>query len=118
MGCHTWFVKDGDVQLELWKQLSMFTDDTPYKEFDDWNERRKNNRIEDDNKYLNLFRVRGNENNWETIDEIYLRSYEETIKFIENPEYETVEGDYPWDEGMRLLKQYWEEYPNGLIYFG
>jgi hypothetical protein len=118
MGTHTWFVKDGDVQLELWKQKSMFTDGTPYKEFDEWDEKYKSNRIEEDNKYLNLFRVRGNENNWETIDEIYLRSYEETIKFIENPEYETVEGDYPWDEGMRLLKQYWEEYPNGLIYFG
>jgi len=118
MGTHTWFVKDRDVQLELRKQSSMFTDDTPYKEFREWNERYKSNRIEEDNKYLNLFRVRGNEKNWETIDEIYFCSYEETIKFIEDPEYETVEGDYPWDEGMRLLKQYWEEYPNGLIYFG
>jgi hypothetical protein len=119
MGTHTWFVKDGDLQIELWNQKnSMFTDDTPEEVYDEWYNRYKSNRIEEDNKYLNLFRVRVSEKNWETIDEIYLRSYEQTLKFIEDSEYEIVVGDYPWDEGMKLLKEYWEEYPNGMIYFG
>jgi hypothetical protein len=119
MGTHTWFVKDGDLQIELWNQKnSMFTDDTPEEVYDEWHNRYKSNRIEEDNKYLNLFRVRVSEKNWETIDEIYLRSYEQTLKFIEDSEYEIVVGDYPWDEGMKLLKEYWEEYPNGMIYFG
>jgi hypothetical protein len=117
MGTHTWFVKDGDVQLELRKQNSMFTDDTPDEVYDEWRQKYKDNRIDGD-KYFNLFRVRGNENNWDTIDELYLRSYEQTLRFIEDSEYEIVVGDYPWDEGMKLLKEYWEEYPNGMIYFG
>jgi hypothetical protein len=117
MGTHTWFVKDGDVQLELRKQNSMFTDDTPDEVYDEWQQKYKDNRIDGD-KYFNLFRIRGNENNWDTIDEIYLRSYEESLKFIEDSEYEIVVGDYPMDEGMKLLKEYWEEYPNGMIYFG
>jgi hypothetical protein len=119
MGTHTWFVKDGDLQIELWNQKnSMFTDDTPEEVYDEWYNRYKSNRIEEDNKYLNLFRVRVSEKNWDTIDELYLRSYEQTLKFIEDSEYEIVVGDYPWDEGMKLLKEYWEEYPNGMIYFG
>lgn len=119
MGTHTWFVKDGDLQIELWNQKnSMFTDDTPEEVYDEWYNRYKSNRIEEDNKYLNLFRVRVSEKNWETIDELYLRSYKQTLKFIEDSEYEIVVGDYPWDEGMKLLKEYWEEYPNGMIYFG
>jgi hypothetical protein len=117
MGTHTWFVKDGDVQLELRNQNSMFTDNTPDEEYGKWRQKYNDNRVDGD-KYFNLFRVRGNENNWDTIDEIHLRSYEQTLRFIENTEYETVEGDYPWDEGMKLLKEYWEEYPNGMIYFG
>ena len=117
MGTHTWFVKDGDVQLELRKRNSMFTDDTPDEVYDEWRQKYNDNRVDGD-KYFNLFRIRGNENNWDTIDELYLRSYEQTLNFIEDSEYEIVVGDYPWDEGMKLLKEYWEEYPNGMIYFG
>jgi hypothetical protein len=40
------------------------------------------------------------------------------MEFINNPYHQVREGDYSWEEGMRLLKEYWEKYPNGLIYFG
>jgi len=40
------------------------------------------------------------------------------MEFINNPYHNVREGDYPWEEGMRLLKEYWEKYPNGGIYFG
>ena len=117
MGTHTWFVKDGDVHVGYLRDRDkMNSDTTAIEAYLEWRKIYHGDNKADE--YLNLFRVRANEKNWESIDEICLRSYEETLKFIENPEYETVEGDYPWDEGMRLLKQYWEEYPNGLIYFG
>ena len=77
------------------------------------------NHAVDDNKadeYLNLFRA--NVGGWEYIESFLLRSYEETMEFIANPYNKAREGDYPWEEGIRLLKEFWEKYPNGGIYFG
>jgi len=117
MGIHTWFVKDADVHIEYMKERDKMAngDITAYEAYEKWSKI-----YHDDNEaeeYFNLFRASGGDD-WDYLESFLLRSYEETIEFIANPYNEVRKGDYPWEEGMRLLKQYWEEYPNGGIYFG
>ena len=115
MGIHTWFVKDADVHAKYVRDRDkMNSDTTAYEAYLEWSKI-----YHDDNKadeYLNLFRANGG--GWEYIESFLLRSYEETMEFIANPYNKAREGDYPWEEGIRLLKEFWEKYPNGGIYFG
>jgi hypothetical protein len=115
MGTHTWFTKDGNLHLEYIEKRDSFNDDTTLGEYNKWMTIHSEN---EDDDYFNLFRASGPQDNWEYLDNVYLRSYEDTMEFINNPYHQVREGDYSWEEGMRLLKEYWEKYPNGLIYFG
>jgi len=122
MGLHTWFVKSKAVYLEqeeLYKKLENDTFDnlesyTLGSEVDKLN---KSNKAE----YHDLFRT-GVRN-----EEKILSSLSETLVYILNPEnnvsfkhtvFDTQLQELKYqEEALEKLQEFWEKYPEGLIYF-
>ena len=124
MGCHTWYYKKGGniekfTVEEIKKELKADCEYKYIKEFDkesieDFLDKKFNkiciyNRFNGDYyiniDYPNLFRVGG-------YPDIVLRSYEETIKYINVYKAEIT------NENKQKLKEFWKKYPDGIIEFG
>ena len=126
MGQHTWFVKSKAAYLEqeeLYERLENdYTGEFSYDLNVDINKIEKENNAE----YHDLFRT-SKRNLDGTYTSDTLSSLAETLEWISNPEnhvtfrrtvFDTqlVELKYQ-EEALEKLKEFWEKYPEGLIYF-
>lgn len=123
MGCHTWFVERIKDDVELRKNIRAFVDTEPdlYQKLDTltieeiqkeyclsnrkykWLDRYEIcKKIEE---FHDVFRVKN-------YPEDILTSLNQTLNFINNNECEIFEDTHD------KLKEFWDKYPNGLIYFG
>jgi hypothetical protein len=133
MGQHTWFLKDKELYLkqnELYKKLDSFENDELY--LDDLEIYQLNSEIEDIDKenkadYHDLFRTsKRNVDGTYTDDVIF--SSKECFEWIDKPEnlvsfkntvFETDEQERVNREySINKLNEFWDKYPNGVIYFG
>lgn len=127
MGLHTWFVKSKATYLELeelYEKLENdYTGEFSYGLQFDINVLEKENETE----YHDLFRTnKRNPNGTYTSDT--LSSLAETLEWIVNPEnpvsfkntvFDADEQEAEYRENAIIkLKEFWEKYPEGLIYFG
>ena len=127
MGLHTWFVKSKAAYLEqeeLYERLENdYTGEFSYDLYFDINKIEKENNAE----YHDLFRT-GKRNPDGTYTSDTLSSLTETLEWISNPEnhvsfkntvFDTDEQEAEYRENAIIkLKEFWEKYPEGLIYFG
>lgn len=127
MGLHTWFVKSKAAYLEqeeLYEKL-----DNDYTGEFSYDLNVEINRIEKGNnaEYHDLFRTsKRNEDGTYTSD--ILSSLSETLVYILNPEnnvsfkhtvFDTQLQELKYqEEALEKLQEFWEKYPDGLIYFG
>ena len=127
MGLHTWFVKSKAAYLEqeeLYEKL-----DNDYTGEFSYDLNVEINRIEKGNnaEYYDLFRTsKRNEDGTYTSD--ILSSLAETLEWISDPEnlvtfrrtvFDTQLQELKYhEEALEKLKEFWEKYPDGLIYFG
>lgn len=118
MGQHTWFAKDRLVHetIERLSELIYDTEDVYIDVHafeiisDELDKLSENNRHD----FHDVFRtsLRNSDN---TYTDVTLKSYEETIKFIEDP----VNHCYAiMDSYKKYMGEFWEQHPRGLIYFG
>jgi len=133
MGQHTWFLKDKELYLqqnELYKKLDSFENDEIY--LDDLELYQLNSEIDQiykENKadYHDLFRTsKRNVDGTYTDDVIF--SSKECFEWIDKPEnlvsfkntvFETDEQERVNREySINKLNEFWDKYPNGVIYFG
>lgn len=127
MGQHTWFVKSKVVYLEqeeLYKKLEAdYTGEFSYDLQVEINKLEKENKTE----YHDLFRT-GKRNEDGTYTDVTLGSLVETLKYLLDPDnkvsfkrtlFDTKEVELKYqDEALEKLQEFWEKYPDGLIYFG
>lgn len=133
MGQHTWFLKDKELYLkqnELYKKLDSFENDEIY--LDDLEIYQLNSEIDQIDKenkadYHDLFRTsKRNVDGTYTDDVIF--SSKECFEWIDKPEnlvsfkntvFETDEKERVNREySINKLNEFWDKYPNGVIYFG
>jgi uncharacterized Zn finger protein len=133
MGQHTWFLKDKELYLKqnkLYKKLDSFENDEIY--LDDLELYQLNSEIDQiykENKadYHDLFRTsKRNVDGTYTDDVIF--SSKECFEWIDKPEnlvsfkntmFETDEQERVNREySINKLNEFWDKYPNGVIYFG
>ena len=133
MGQHTWFLKDKELYLKqnnLYEKLDLFENDEIY--LDDLEVLQLTTEIdeidkENDAEYYDLFRTsKRNEDNTYTDDVIFSRkecfewinklenlvSFKNTV--FETDETEKINREY----SIKKLNEFWDKYPNGVIYFG
>ncbi len=133
MGQHTWFVKRRDLffkQNELYEKLDSFENNETY--LDDMEVDQLNNEIEEIKKqnytdYHDLFRTGKRNQDKSYLDEI-ISSREECLEWLEKPEnfvtfrnscHETREQEmFNREQSIIRLNEFWDKYPNGVIYFG
>jgi len=133
MGQHTWFLKDKELYLqqnELYKKLDSFENDEIY--LDDLELYQLNSEIdqideENEADYHDLFRTsKRNVDGTYTDDVIF--SSKECFEWIDKPEnlvsfkntmFETDEQERVNRQySINKLNEFWDKYPNGVIYFG
>lgn len=123
MGQHTWFVSDKEKflkQLQLYELIQNCSEELVseiYKEIDKLE-------IELNTPYHDLFRTCKKQEDNSYTEEI-LSSHKETLAWINNPEnlvYFSFTNSQELAKEkhfcMVKLKEFWEKYPEGLIYFG
>ena len=120
MGQHTWFKKDKstfDKINLLYERLDKFDNSEIY--LDDLEILQINHEIDElseqnETDYHDIFRTRLR-NSDNTYTDKTLCSYKETIEFIENKNnlVYSIQDNY-----LKQLKEFWDSYPNGVIYFG
>lgn len=133
MGQHTWFLKSKELYLkqnELYDKLDKFENNEIY--LDDLELLQINTEIDEidkqnDAEYHDLFRTgKRNEDNTYTDDVIFSKKecfewidkHENCVSF-KNTVFDTDEQVAKYKErGLKRLKQFWKDYPNGVIYFG
>jgi hypothetical protein len=133
MGQHTWFIKNKELflkQNELYEKLDAFEENKIY--LDNMELLQINAEIDEIDKhnrtdYHDLFRtVKRNEDGSYTDDVIF--SKEDCFKWLEinvntisfkHCYWETNEQEAKYkQEALIRLNKFWDEYPNGVIYFG
>ena len=126
MGQHTWFVKSKAAYLEqeeLYERLENdYTGEFSYDLYVDINRIEKENNAE----YHDLFRT-GKRNSDGTYTSDTLSSLAETLDWINDPEnlvtfrrtvFDTQLQKLKYqEEALEKLQEFWEKYPDGLIYF-
>ena len=133
MGQHTWFLKSKELYLkqnELYEKLDSFEDGETY--LDDLELLQLNTEIDEidkhnDTEYHDLFRTRKrNEDNTYTDDVIFSRNEcfewidkQENLVSFKNTVFETDEQEKINREySIKKLNEFWNKYPDGVIYFG
>lgn len=133
MGCHTWFVKDSGIYLK-YSILQMILNSVRNNEIelnsieyekllDESFNLYKQNKTE----YHDLFRTNKLTESGEYTDDV-IYSREECFEWINNPDNKVHFGYSVHDTdnqqqcdiecAMSELNRFWDEYPNGVIYFG
>lgn len=133
MGQHTWFLKSKELYLkqnELYDKLDKFENDEIY--LDDLELLQLNTEIDEIDKqnytdYHDLFRT-GKRNEDGTYTDDVLFSRKECFEWIDKPEnrvsfkhtisetdeQEKINRKY----SINKLNEFWDKYPDGVIYFG
>ena len=133
MGQHTWFLKSKELYLkqnELYDKLDKFENNEIY--LDDLELLQINTEIDEideqnDTEYHDLFRTgKRNEDSTYTDDVIF--SKKECFEWIDKPEncvsfkntvFDTDEQEKINREySINKLNEFWDKYPDGVIYFG
>jgi hypothetical protein len=133
MGQHTWFLKSKELYLkqnELYDKLDKFENNEIY--LDDLELLQINTEIDEideqnDAEYHDLFRTgKRNEDSTYTDDVIF--SKKECFEWIDKPEnYVSFKNTvFDTDEQEKInreysinkLNEFWDKYPDGVIYFG
>lgn len=133
MGQHTWFLKSKELYLkqnELYDQLDKFENNEIYlDEFELLQLNTKIDEIDDQNdaEYHDLFRTGKRNEDGSYIDDVIF-SRKECFEWINNPEnfvsfkktvFETDEQEKINREySINKLNEFWDKYPDGVIYFG
>lgn len=133
MGQHTWFQKDKARFVrreELYERLSKFEDDMIYPDdievsqiTEEINEISKENYAE----YHDVFRTGKRETDKSYINDVIF-SREECFNWINDPINKVSFKNTAFDDArqekinkkaaIKLLNEFWDKYPNGVIYFG
>lgn len=134
MGQHTWFVKEKDLflrQREIYATLD--SDDSAILETSEIRKlERECDKIEEKidatDEFHDLFRTWKRDPYDGTYTDDFIASKEECFRWLEDNKdvvgYKHVFDDTPErEEELRLyaidrLNEFWEKYPNGVIYFG
>lgn len=132
MGQHTWFVKSKelyDKQMELYEKLDLADNFEIYlDDLDRLNIESEIERIDDENDadFHDVFRTNKRQSDGSYIEEV-ISSRSECFEWINDPNNKvSFKNTYDeTDEKERLnkmlaieqLNQFWDKYPNGLIYF-
>lgn len=133
MSQHTWFVKSKELYLkekELIDKLEL------YENEDNYLTKEEAQKLLQEANYLfkenetgvhDIFRTNKRNKDGTYLDTI-LTSEEECFEWIEDPKnlvtfrstiFDTDEQVAKYKErGLKRLKQFWKDYPNGVIYFG
>jgi hypothetical protein len=126
MGQHTWFVKSKAIYLELEELYNKLEAD--YTGEFSYDLQVEIDKLEKENKteYHDLFRT-GERSKDGTYTDVTLDSLVETLKYLLDPEnkvsfkrtvFDTQLQELKYqDEALEKLQEFWEKYPNGLIYF-
>ena len=133
MGQHTWFLKSKELYLkqnELYDKLDKFENNEIY--LDDLELLQINTEIDEideqnDTEYHDLFRTgKRNEDSTYTDDVIF--SKKECFEWINKPENLVSFKNCHWETDeqeeinrkycIKKLNEFWDKYPNGVIYFG
>lgn len=140
MGQHTWFVKDKELyfkELELWKEIEEFCieDENIIDEVRFFKLQKEIGEIDEkiEVNYHDVFRTSKRTEKGCYIEET-ITSRDECFEWIEKPEnfaFVFVPNkdkiSYFSDKGngieakkaaLKRLEEFWQEHPNGLIYFG
>ena len=133
MGQHTWFLKSKELYLkqnELYDKLDKFENNEIY--LDDLELLQINTEIDEideqnDAEYHDLFRT-GKRNEDSTYIDDVIFSKKECFEWIDKPEnlvsfkntiFETDEQEKINREySINKLNEFWDKYPDGVIYFG
>ncbi len=133
MGQHTWFLKSKELYLkqnELYEKLNSFEEGETY--LDDMELYQLNHQIdeideENNAEYHDLFRTSKRKEDNSYIDDVIF-SRKECFEWIDKPEnlvsfkktvFETNEQEKINREySIKKLNEFWDKYPEGVIYFG
>ena len=133
MGQHTWFVKDKELYLkqnELHDKLDLFEEGEIY--LDDMEIYQINHQIDEiekENKaeFHDLFRTNKRNPDGTYTDDVIL-SRKECFEWINKPENRVSFKNTVFDSeeqeqlnreySINKLNEFWEKYPDGVIYFG
>lgn len=133
MGQHTWFLKSKELYLkqnELYDKLDKFENDEIH--LDDLELLQINTEIDEidkqnDAEYHDLFRT-GKRNEDDTYTDDVIFSRKECFEWINKPEnfvfFKTTIFDTDEQEkinreySINKLNEFWNKYPDGVIYFG
>lgn len=123
MGQHTWFKKNKKLyeeQMNLYKKLysheigKINLDENELKSL-----HMQINAIDKENEvkqFNNIFRTSKRDENNCYIDEVIV-SRKQCLEWIED-EKNLVRFSFPKDEVIQKINEFWDKYPDGLIYFG
>jgi hypothetical protein len=119
MAQHTWFLKSKDLYLkqnELFEKLDKFeTNDIYLSDLELLQIETEIDEIDEQNdaEYHDLFRTNKRNKDNTYIDEVIF-SRRECFEWINNPENLVEKFEYTID----ALNEFWDKYPDGVIYFG
>jgi hypothetical protein len=133
MGIHTWFLKSKELHLKynaLCDKLDAAERCDIYLEHDDFIKlEQESEALRQANKtdYHDVFRTNKRNSDGTYTDDV-ISSREECFEWIEKPEnhvhfkhtmFDTDEQEQEnKKKAIRQLNQFWDEYPDGIIYFG
>lgn len=127
MGLHTWFVKSKAAYLEQEELYERLENDYTGEFSYDLNVEIDKIEKENETEYHDLFRT-GKRNLDGTYTSDTLSSLSETLEWISAPEnhvtfrctvFDTQLQELKYqEEALEKLQEFWEKYPEGLIYFG
>jgi len=120
MGLHTWFLKS----KELYLKQQILEDTLGFLELDDnccenpeyFKLFQEIDDIEEENEadYHDLFRTNKRNDDGTYINEIFF-SKKECFDWINNPKNEVYYQSK--EDNLKQLNEFWEKYPNGVIFF-
>jgi len=130
MGQHTWFLKDKELYLKqskLYDKLDLFENDEIYLDDLELNsinyEIDKISKENDVDDFHDVFRT-SKRNSDKTYTDDVIFSRKECFNWLENNSSEIyfpgppLEPDNNKKHAINHLNKFWDEYPNGVIYFG
>lgn len=133
MGQHTWFVKDKELYLkqnELYDKLDLFEEGDIYlDDIEVYQINHQIDEIEKENKseFHDLFRTNKRNPDGTYTDDVIL-SRKECFEWINKPENRVSFKNTVFDSeeqeqlnreySINKLNEFWEKYPDGVIYFG
>jgi hypothetical protein len=133
MGQHTWFAKDRQLyeeMTEMYQKLNDFEDGL--NDLDDYEISKLESKIESiydsiNTDYHDLFRTNKRDSDGEYISDT-ITSREDCFEWINNPDnlvsfrntiFDSDEQEMiNREKSIEKLNEFWDKYPNGLIYFG